>query len=381
MPRKPDPGDQAAKWAVAAFFQAPLWVRAALVVAAAVAALVYYVVEHRRDFGPPPAAPPTAPDGSAEYLFCWWNVENLFDDHDDRRRAPDGEYDRAFAEDTGLLQEKYDHLSTALLRLNGGRGPDILACAEVETPRAADLLRDALNGKVADPALKYTAVAMKDLDAGRHIAPAVISRVPLDESRTRLHGSRLRILETSLRVNGHDLHLIASHWTSQLGRNGGHGEAGRDKYADALADLVAGALGRDPAADLLVCGDFNDTPDSEPVSGRLHATADRAAVRAGADPPRLLDLLAGKPADQFGTIYFHGPLIYDHICVSAGLLDGAGWGCDPDSVRTERDGLTRRGVRTEPWRFGNPRGAPTGGRGYSDHFPVTVRLSVRPPAR
>src|SRR5579885_2536824 len=85
------------------------------------------------------------------YLFCFWNAENLFDDHVDGRTGPDREYDLWFANDRRALELKLTHLSQALLSLNGGRGPDIIAVAEVETVRAAELLRDALNRRLRNP--------------------------------------------------------------------------------------------------------------------------------------------------------------------------------------------------------------------------------------
>jgi hypothetical protein len=93
-------------------------------------------------------------------------------------------------------------------------------------------------------------------------------------------------------------------------------------------------------------------------------------------PPLLLNLMAGKDPNRFGTLYHKQLLIYDQIVVSPGLLDDAGWTCAPDSVTTVNT-LTRPGSRTRaPWRFGNERDTGSG-RGYSDHFPVTVSLKVQ----
>jgi hypothetical protein len=64
--------------------------------------------------------------------------------------------------------------------------------------------------------------------------------------------------------------------------------------------------------------------------------------------------------------------------VSPGLLDAAGWSCEPDSVQTVTDGLIRPGAtKRQPWRFGNRKD--DAHRGTSDHFPVTVRLKVNAP--
>lgn len=387
MPRKTSPGDQIVRIGRDVFLKLPPRTRFVVAAALLLALVAWFVVQSR----PGPAVPPPTgaePDGSAGLMFCFWNVENLFDDQDDKRRSVDEEFDNSFADNATLRNDKLDRIASTLLRMNGGRGPDVIACVEVESVRAADLLRGALNRHLetanADPKLKYTQVMMKNLDAGRHIAPCVITRLNVTHALTKMHGRMLRVLETHLYVNGHDLCVIASHWTSQLRqRDGTDGDDGRAKYASLIYDVYAEKAARNPDVDLLVCGDFNDTPDSRPVTFDLGATGDRSRVTPRTDKPQLLDLMAGKSPAQFGTIWYGGkPLIYDHICVSPGLLDSAGWSCDPDSVRTVTQGLIRPGsTRREPWRFGDPQNAPTGGRGFSDHFPVTVRLTVAPVAK
>ena len=85
--------------------------------------------------------------------------------------------------------------------------------------------------------------------------------------------------------------------------------------------------------------------------------------------------LAGKDPKDYGTHWHIKPLIYDHICISPGLLDNEGWSCDPASIHTVTEGLIAPGAKhRQPWRFGNQKDTHT--RGYSDHFPVTVRLTV-----
>ena len=316
------------------------------------------------------------PLASDDYLFCFWNVENLFDDHDDgRQNKADKEYDSWFAHDPGALNLKLSHLSEAIASLNQGRGPDILAVAEVESIRAAELLRDALNKHLPDPSLHYTSVLMKNLAAGRHIAPAIITRLPVERDRTRLHGSRLRILEGHIKVNNHDLVVIASHWTSRLTDKEGHGRA---KYGDQIYGVFRGMYKTNPNVDLLICGDFNDEPSDRSVTEHLHATANKEDVLNGSRGAMLLDLFADKdPEAGFGTHFYGGKWhIFDQIVVSPGLLDESGWSCDPATAHTVNTLYNPHDRRRRPWRFGNEHDkAP---RGYSDHFPVTVRLRVQP---
>ena len=70
------------------------------------------------------------------YLFCFWNAENFFDDKlDNRPHEPDKVYDAWFAEDPRAPQAeaRQSHHTAALLKMNDGKGPDILALAECET--------------------------------------------------------------------------------------------------------------------------------------------------------------------------------------------------------------------------------------------------------
>jgi endonuclease/exonuclease/phosphatase family metal-dependent hydrolase len=320
-----------------------------------------------------PAPVPVAdtPGSPGDYLLCFWNVENLFDDIEDRRLAVDRTYDSWFARDAAARTLKYNRLSDALVKMNDGRGPDILACVEVESVRAAELLRDALNERIPDKTIHYRTVLMKEVSGGRHIAPAIITRLPARTDETRLLGSQLRILEGHIDVNGYDLTVLATHWTSHVSdEQGGR----RNRYADIIYREYRDLAARNPSVDLLVCGDFNDTPDSPSVTDRLHATGDLAAAIRNQS---LFNLMTGKNPNRFGTHYFHGKmLIYDQIVVSPGMFDSFGWSCDPDSVTTINS-LSRPGSRVRsPWRFGNENDD-SFSRGYSDHFPVTVRLKVQ----
>ena len=178
--------------------------------------LVLAVIAFQERRKSPPAAP-QAPLPGGPYLFCFWNVENLFDDQDDRRKGRgDEEYDGWYARHPELLGLKLARLSDFLLSLNGGRGPDILALTEVESERAVELLRDALNARLSDPALHYSAPVLKDVGGGRHISPALLTRLPVERDRTRLLRKQYRVLETHLRVNGQELVVIAAHWSSRL---------------------------------------------------------------------------------------------------------------------------------------------------------------------
>lgn len=340
---------------------------------------VTIVVFFRTRPGPPPPLP-RAPSPEArtrargparaahEYLFCTWNVENFFDDQDDPNNHDEDE--DWFGRNPAIVRWKVGLLANALLLQNEGRGPDILAMVEVESRRAVELLRDALNDRLAAED-RYATIVQRDNRTGRRFGPAILTRLPARDDRTRTFGIR-RILEAHLEADGYPLVVLASHWTSRL--RGGNADK-RAAYAEAVYGAFLELRRADPAVDCLIAGDFNDEPDDPSVRDGLRTTPDPALVRVGDPRPRLLDLMAGRDPKASGTYYMRGRWeILDHIIASPGLLDDRGWTILPATLRVANPPELRSGRSLAPWRFGNP--ADTKPRGPSDHFAVTVRLRI-----
>lgn len=313
--------------------------------------------------GPLRPAPPAAVEG---YLLCTWNVENLFDDRDDPTFSD--EMEDYFGRNPKMLQLKLDHLAAVILKMNGGRGPDILSVVEVENRRAAELLMARLNEGLSE-SLRYNELIQHDNRSGRKIGPAIITRLPVRASRTRIFGTR-RILEGQVEVEGMPLVIQASHWTSRLTDKTG---VKRSEYARACYQGFLDRYWEDPDVDMVLCGDFNDTPSDVSVRSQLRAIADIARAPINAHQPWLWDLTARIEAEGFGTYWHAGRWeVLDHIVASPGLADRKGW-----TVRPETLDVVAPPFGGHPRRFGGPR--ERGARGASDHFPITVRLRVNIP--
>ena len=308
--------------------------------------VAYPFIAPERGGGPLPQPPPPpggqGPEAGAsrqEYLFCTWNVENLFDDQDDPH--------------------------------NEGHGPDILAIVEVENRRAVELLRDAINEKLPTE-WQYNGLVHRDNVSGRRIEPAILTRLPVSEDRTHSFGIR-RILEARIVSRGAALHILASHWTSRVR---GETEGKREAYADVLYETVADIVRTNPAADVLLSGDFNDEPNDPSLIEHLHAIGSVEQVRRELTqdgPFHLLDLAANLDPETQGTYFYNGRWqVLDHIVVSPGLLDPRGWLVLPETLQTENGPELRIGRTRHPWRFGGPTSQQP--RGTSDHFALTVRL-------
>ena len=309
--------------------------------------------------------------------FCFWNVENLFDDRvNPKLEKVDREFDQWFARDKEALSHKLARMVDVLLskEMNRGVGPDILAMAEVESLRAVELVRDALNAKLKDKALHYKHIAYLDPHGGRSIATAVLSRVPFARDKTpRLLGRGQRMLEVTLVEGKHELVVMASHWTSRVSDGRGTGRAG---YAQQIYRNFAEAYKKSPGVKYLVCGDFNDAPTDESVTRHLNATGDVKKVLAlgKGDRPLFYSPFAEMVKDKKGTHFYQGqPYIFDNICLSPGLLEPGGWSYVPKSAAI----VELLQFRGRPDRFGGPADRrPWRNRGASDHFPVTVELRV-----
>jgi endonuclease/exonuclease/phosphatase family metal-dependent hydrolase len=321
------------------------------------------------------AALPAQPPKPRPYLFAFWNVENLFDDRPDpKREGVDREFDAWFARDKEALSHKLERIGDVLLskEMNGGVGPDILALAEVESLRAVELVKDALNRRIRDKKLHYGHAVYRDPQGLRSIATALISRVPV-VGTPRVLGRSQRILEVRLSENKHELTVIISHWTSRVSDKIGKG---RSNYARVIHADFQAAYRKNPAVDYLVCGDFNDTPTDAAVERDLGAVGDLNKVLSlrKNDPPLLFNPFAALAAKNKGTHYFGDrAYVFDNVCLSPGLLDGEGWGYVKDSARIVEK-LTFRG---RPDRFGGPADRrPWRNRGASDHYPVTIELRV-----
>ena len=315
------------------------------------------------------------------FLFAFWNVENFYDDIDNPKE--DDKEENRFGQDPALFQQKCNNLADALLLMNDGNGPDILACVEVESKRCLEVLRDHLNRKL-DAAgrsdKRYSDVALEENNSGRRFGPGFVSRVKMVGDKTKQFGPSAymrRCLEAHFEVNGRELIVLAAHWTSRLSG----GEDNRARYADACKGRINAILINNQAADIILCGDFNDEVRDVSVKSNLGVLSSLAEFRTSINPLRLFDaaaLVGG--GDPPGTIYGEGRWsVFDHIVMTAGLLDNKGWTCDPRTARIFALPLIRRtGGRTErgePRRFIDARDK-GGPHGYADHFPVTIELVV-----
>ena len=340
--------------------------------------LVLWTVPVPVGAAPAPGAPP---DASAFYVANW-NVENLYDTVDDPDNPGDDEFlpNNPTTRWTQVRYEtKLDNLAQVINGMNDGNGPDILGIEEVENADVVRDLLDRLEGK------SYGLVHVDSPDP-RGIDTALIfnrAHFSLLESYTYEIDLKWRhttrdILHAVLEDRaGKRLHALVNHWPS---RGGGteESEANRFDAARTLLRALERIFRRDPAARVVVLGDFNDEPTSRSIRTVLDVRPYPSAADYQAD--KLYNLAFRQAVKGWGS-YFHsfrGDVewrMYDQIMVSGALLQHASIEPDEDAFQVDKPEYM-----TEE--KGQDKGSPVPTfenqefyqGGYSDHFPVGARI-------
>ncbi len=346
-----------------------------------------------------------------EYYLAWWNVENLFSVEDDPNR-PVWLQKQLAAElkgwDQTTLDAKIAQLAKIIMQMNGGAGPDILGVCEVENEAVLNQLVAALA-----PLGRRYRVAHYDTSDQRGIDVAFI----YDHRRFKTKSSEMFhhvILKRSstrdlFQVNFYTkparnlLICIGNHWPSKLG-----GELESEPYRilagetlsywmarihelfaeKAVADGLATSLTRAVPPPVLVMGDMNDEPFNRSLTHYALSQRDERRVKSRRSRnPYLWNLMwplmgKGVPTHVFGGT----PGVLDHMLVNRGLVDSE----SPLKIKrvtvdgkltpaleilrfpeaTIRHGASAGGPR----RFSRPSKGDFDVNGFSDHFPLALRI-------
>ena len=273
-----------------------------------------------------------------ELTIATYNIRNLFDDVDQPYRDDEGTNPKP--------REEMVRVAATIRAINA----DILALQEVET---RGYLRKYLD--VFVPEMGYKHVVHFEGNDGRGIDVCLVSRVPIGRVISHRHLSfkgpdgvvrrfNRDILRVEILPQGGDPFEM---WVVHLKSNYGGREAAEPiRLAEAveLRKLVDLRLAANPAADFLICGDFNDSAESATL---------QTIVGSEGNPALLVSFYESIPAAQRIT-YNREPYreMIDFILCSPGMaarfIEG--------SYRIEDGTLEQSG---------------------SDHNPVIARFSAK----
>lgn len=336
-----------------------------------------------------PAVPARGEDAPPSAFFVAnWNVENLYDTVDDPDNPGDDEFlpNNPTTRWTQVRYEtKLDNLAQVISAMNGGAGPDILGIEEVENEEVLRDLADRLK-------VKPYGIAHVDSPDYRGIDTALLFnrdhyalqefhayRVPLKGDRTTRD-----ILHAVLADrDGGILHVLVNHWPSR----GGGAESENDRFTAArvLAGAIARIYRREPAARIVILGDFNDTPADRSIREILDVEF-FPSPSGEYDPAKIYNLASGRAKQGLGSFFheYDGNVqwrMYDQIMASGALLQNRA-----DRHSTVALWVDKPAFMVEE--HGRDKGAPVPTfenqedylGGYSDHFPVGARFACETPA-
>jgi len=295
------------------------------------------------------------------FFTAFWNVENLFDT-EDQPDVDDAEFTPRSEKkwDADKFRHKVISLSSVIMSMNRGRGPDLLGMCELENHAVVESLLVYLT-----PAYRIVHVESPDL---RGIDNALIFRqdkfillditsdtIDLGEEKTRnIIGGRL------LTIQGDTISVFVNHWPSR--RGGYETEGKRIKAAVTLNKRMNNTPGF-----IIAMGDFNDEPENISVDSVLNS-----GPSGSGDKYRNLAYevsLRGEGSYKYrDTWNMLDQMIITENMKGISYIEGSFEIYKPEFM------ITKSGSYA-----GTPRPTFGGNRylgGYSDHFPVTAQFTT-----
>ena len=308
------------------------------------------------------------------FTIAFYNVENLFDTVDDP-----GIMDEEFTP-TGEKQwtpERYQvklrHIARVLTTLDGKHPPALIGLAEVENRQVMlDLVQTKHFSGSYYSVIHENSPDERGIDVGLLYRPdqfKYLNHQSIPITFPFEPDSRVRdILYVKGVAGGADtLHVFVNHWKS---RSGGREatEQMRIYSARVLKRHTDSLLNKNPEANIVAMGDFND----EPANKSLHETLGAKQPKK-IRTPKLYNLLYPKDQKGLGTYnYKYEWFMLDNLIVSGGLIkEDHGYRVKPRQVE----------IFDAPWvMYENPKagmmipnrtyGGPNYFGGYSDHLAI-----------
>ncbi len=300
------------------------------------------------------------------FVVMCYNVENFFHPDDDPTKSddaftPDGDYHWSYSK----ASEKAKKIGRVIVSANGWNQPHVIGLCEVEGPDAVEFLL----AKSGLEKLGYRAICYPTPDM-RGIATAmfydsdfvkVIDSKPICVSVPEKDLLTRDILYAKLAFESDTFHIMVNHWPSKYG--GEQESVWKRNHVAQLARHACDSIrATEPEAKIIVMGDFNDGAESDAITTEFGATSEMGDfVNLSSDTKKSSYKYQGK----WGTI--------DHIIVSRALCEAERpefTVCDLPFLKESDESFSG----DKPFRTFI--GMKFNG-GYSDHFPVMIKIPVK----
>ncbi len=318
---------------------------------------------------------------SSDIIVASWNIENLFDAEDDPKNEGDDEFTPSGW--TRWSEARYRLKLTNCADVISMMKPDVLVVAEVENKRVLNDLCEVLD-KVYHYPMPY--IIHRDSTDFRGIDVAILSRIKPAQVTWIRPGTGLRdSVAVDFKVGRGLFTVIGNHWKSRWGDKK-QSDATRSFMASKVKAHWSYLLGKNPAAAIIVTGDFNDNIDDEVPQNAGGFSLDRQEVLA--EGAKLFNLSSELPPEKRNTYFYSQTKTwnsFDQMNVSRGLLlegvPASPWYTSSALFEVfATDKQRQKDYYDAPYPFRRI-GTKDGHKilnGYSDHFPVLIRLKQRP---
>ncbi|MBL7818800.1 MAG: hypothetical protein JNL70_27625 [Saprospiraceae bacterium] len=313
------------------------------------------------------------------FRLAFYNVENLFDTIDEPQKI-----DSEYMPNSSLKwnTQRYFAKQKNIAKVIEGMGfPTVLGMAEVENRRVLEDL-------VAQPTLsaKNYGIAHFESPDERGIDVAMIYRKgEFEIKKQKTHNIKFSnfsdktrdILEVNgILRGGIELTVFVNHFPSRRG-GADTSEPKRIYVASVLRKAVDSIFQKNPNANIVIMGDFNDEPSNKSLNQTLGAIEWQRETAKSLSNNALYNLGAAIERRGEGTEYYRGWDVLDQIIVSGSFLDARSKVVTKDEETVFNADLVifkdRNGQRLPNRTYTGPiyRG------GFSDHFAVYIPIYVK----
>ena len=315
---------------------------------------------------------PQVPAEKNPCKILFYNTENLFDTENDPSTnddefTPSG--DRRWT--SKKLEQKIDRLAKVIVAAGAWENPAVIGLCEVENLIVLEKL-------IGHPLLKKSdyRIIHKDSPDRRGIDVALLYRkglffpenysaIPIVDEKGDTIATR-EILHVSGNLQDKKaVHFFVNHWPS---RYGGlmETDANRELAAVLLKKSIRAVLEKEPDANIICMGDFNDQPWDDSLAKILGA-----AKPADSGNTELVNLSWEWKTSPTGTLKYQQEWnIFDQFIVSKNMLTSCSASIFSEGFLLEKD-TKFNGYR--PFRTFN--GFQYHG-GFSDHLPVVLEIEI-----
>ncbi len=316
----------------------------------------------------------------ATITIGFYNVENLFDTEDEPYK-----FDEFYTPNSEIKwdKEKYNsklqNLSQVISELSDKKAPEFLGLCEIENK---GVIKDLVNEPLLKPyhykIVHFESGDERGIDVGFIYQPKVFTvlykeAIVVDLSKFNDKTRDILYVKGKLN-NGETLHFFVNHWSS---RRGGRKESEPKRIiaAETLKRAKDKILAKNKSAKIIVMGDFNDEPANTSIDTYLDSEGSATKVNGN---ELYNPMYALEQADLGSYKYGKWWDMLDQIMVSKALITK-----HANKYHYQHNSAE---IKDNEWmkQHGNKyEGSPLrtfGGRtylaGYSDHFPVYIKLKI-----